>query len=165
MKGLGRSKRMKNGPIINYDYRIRNLSVPITDPGAAAGYGSVAIMKFPLGNFILLGAVAYIQLSSVSAGIVDAFEGDFGIGRATNANGILDVNEVEIIASTPIGPAINKVTPLTRGVMAQASHGKAINNTANDVNIRLNVAIDDTSLTARSTLIANGNLYLCYCVI
>lgn len=137
-------------------------NITITDPNPGIGYGSVNLRTMPKGNFVICGGVAYIQFSSASAGLINAFEGDFGVGRALLSSGALTQNQQEFINGTPFGPATNKTTPVTRGISDQANMGRAIDNTGGGANIYLNVLIDDTSISAGSVITARGHVQLCY---
>lgn len=164
MRGMTRARNQAPGKLIKkMKISFADKTVSLTDPGGAAAYGNVALFDIPKGHFVLLGAVLYLKLTSVAAGVSDTFDGDFSVGRTQNADGTLSANEIEIIQATAFtAPAVSKATGVMRAISAQTNSGKTIPNSAGNLKAYLNVLIDDGSISAASDLKASGDLYICY---
>lgn len=144
-------------------------SVGVTVDGASGvGWGTSVIGDLPEGNLLFSGAIAYVKLTTTEAsGVVATYNGDYAIGTAPTANGdVSGTGEANIIASTSIGPAVAKVTPLTRGEGGGALSGVIFDNTDNSLEINLNVLIDDADISADDKVFtADGHLVMMYTVL
>jgi hypothetical protein len=134
--------------------RILNLRIPVRESitvvaaGAGVGFGFAILdaAGLPPGDFVVLGGVAWLRFEEfpLSANIIDAWNGDFSLGTSGTADVTLSGNEVNILASTPIGPA-------TTGVIARARYAipavaaSVNNNTPGGLN--LNLLIDAADIT------------------
>jgi hypothetical protein len=165
MKGLPRSLAHAKGDVLQkIVVPITNVTISVVD--GAPGYGSVALAGLPEGNVLFIGAVAYIQLLTVDADITTTFDGDFSIGTAATANGdLVDANEADIIPSTALGAATAKLSPVVRGASTDALGGGIIDNTANTLNLNLNLLIDDAAISGAADFTVNGTLNLAYIVL
>ncbi len=147
---------------------IKNLQIPITDPGAGlAAWASAVIGGLPIGNVLILGAVCNLQLSSASAGISATFTANFSLGTTATADATLAGTEVNLLPSTAIAAATAKVSPLTRGVTVADNLMDCTSKTTNKtiMPITLNIILPDTSISANSILVANGALWLSYTIL
>jgi len=167
-KGLPRSlsrgdKRKQE--IIKERIRISG-SVSVLAAGAGVGFGTLVIGDFPEGNILFLGAVTNINFSGTGsdANLTATWNGDFGIGTEPDANGTLASTEVDIIASTAIGPAVAEIAPQVRGANATQA---IFDNTDGSLEINLNVLIDAADITDAATVVLTitGELLLCYTVL
>lgn len=165
-KGLPRSLAHAKGDVL------QKVTIPIKDVtisvvNGAPGYGSVALAGLPEGDFLFLGAVAYLQFLTADADITATFDGDFSIGTAATIDGDLaDANEANIIPSTALGAATAKLSPVVRGASTDALVGGIIDNTANTLNFNLNLLIDDAAaISGAADFTVNGTLYLAYLVL
>lgn len=146
---------------------ISDLAIEI-DGATGIGWGTAKLADLPEGNFMLLGAVGYIGLSTEeAAGITDTYNGDYGIGTTPATDGTITAGDVDIVPSTAIGPAVDKVTPLARGVQADGSYcGKVFDNTDGSLELNLNVLIDDADISADDlAFTADGQLHLVYAML
>jgi hypothetical protein len=146
-------------------YTAKNLALTITGGASTAvGAGTVVLGGLPQGNILLLGGVGYLQFSSAAAAVATDWEGDFAIGTTADANSTLAAGDVDIIASTEIGAATSKVSPLIRCTRTTAA---VIDNTANDLELNLNVLTDDNDVTdvTAAAFLVNGYLDLVYIVL
>lgn len=168
MKGLPRS--LAHAPASRAE--IVKATIPIaaavvSSGATGVGFGTIPIAGLPEGNILILGAVAYVQLSkdtvAGAAGTLDAFTGSYSIGSGATADATLSALEVDVIASQATAAATAGVSPLTRGVGVAQS---VIDNTDASKVLNLNVLLDDASVSADSQhLKASGTLYLSYVVL
>ena len=127
------------------------------------------IGTLPVGNILLLGAVANVSVDATGdTHVIDNWDGDYGIGTAPNAD--LDLGDAEddnIVPSTALSAgASDKIAPSTRGV-STATEQVIINNTAGAMELNLNLLIDDNVITDTEdgTFAVSGTLDLAYIVI
>ena len=168
VKGLSRSLRRgstSNQHVQKMTLPIRGLSIEV-DGASGVGFGTKIIGDFPEGNILLLGAIAYLQFTGPgAAGLLDTWEGDFAIGSTPTADATLGGTDVDIIPSTPVGPAVAEASPRTRGVSAGALAGVVLDNTDGSLELNLNLIVDDASISANDIAITvEGELYLTYTV-
>lgn len=161
-KSLSRGPALKK-PIINQTIRV-NTTVNVTAAAAGVGFGSVVLAAFPEGNVLYLGAVASLRFSALganAANVIAAFNGDYGVGTAIDADGALSGAEVNMVTSTALGPAVARVTPFARGTGAVQA---VLDNTAKNVNMNLNVLLDAADITDATTvtLTVEGTLDIAY---
>lgn len=165
-KGLSRSLargRALKKPIINQTIRVNTL-VTATAAATGVGFGNVALAAFPEGNVLFLGAVANLRFSALGANATNAiaaFNGDYSIGSGADADGTLSGAEVNLVASTALGPAVARVTPFARGSGATQV---VLDNTARTLNMNLNVLVDAADITDATsvTLTVEGTLDIAY---
>ena len=161
-KSLSRGPALKK-PIINQTIRV-NTTVAVSAAAAGVGFGSVVLAAFPEGNVLYLGAVASLRFSALganAANVIAAFNGDYGVGTAVDADGALSGAEVNMVTSTALGPAVARVTPFARGTGAVQA---VLDNTAKTLNINLNVLVDAADITDATTvtLTVEGTLDIAY---
>jgi hypothetical protein len=168
MKGLPRSLARANPSVA----AVQKVTIPInktfdvTGVTGVAQFATAQIGGLPEGNILLLGAVAYLSLAGPggSADLKDDFEGDFAIGTAPTADTTLNGAEVDIIASTAMGPATAEVIALKRATNGTQA---ILDNTDGSLEINLNIVIDADEVTDGETVAikATGALYLSYVVL
>lgn len=161
-RSLSRGRALKK-PIINQTIRV-NAQVTVTAAAAGVGFGNVALAAFPEGNVLFLGAVANLRFSALGANATNAiaaFNGDYAIGSTADADGTLSGTEVNLVASTALGPAVARVTPFARGTGATQV---VLDNTARTLNMNLNVLVDAADITDATavTLTVEGTLDIAY---
>lgn len=158
-----RSRIRGNVPIIRRDIPI-SLTVSNIDGASGVAWGTAVLHGLPEGNILLFGAVLNATVTESSAGIIDTFSGDFSVGSAPTADTSLSGAEVDIIASTAMGPAVSSVATI-RGVSTPTEAGTVLNNTASTLELNLNVLIDDASISADDqTLAVEGVLHIAYAI-
>lgn len=166
-KGLPRSRA--RGPavrntVMKMDIPVRSLSLTVVN--GAPGYGSAILSGLPQGNLLFLGAVSYLQLSSVAAGVTATFTGSHSVGTVPTVDSDLaDAGEADIIPSTAITAAVGKVSSVLRGASTDALGGGIIDNTDGSLELNLNVLIDDAAISADSAFTINGSLHIAYIVL
>ena len=144
---------------------IRNKAVAITDPGAAVAYGTAVLGALPPGNLVYLGAVAYLKMSSASAGLSATYNATAAVGTGATADATLSGAEVDLLAAAAAGAATAKVSPMLRLASTDALGGGIIDNTAGNLNANLNVTVPDADISAGSSITVNGVLYLSFVVL
>lgn len=143
-------------------------SVGIISSGATGvGFGTAPIAGLPEGNILILGAVAYAQISkdtvAGAAGTLDAFTGSYSIGSAATADATLSAGEIDVVAAQTTAAATAGVSPVTRGVGAAQA---IIDNTDSTKVLNFNLLLDDASVSADTQhLKVSGILYLAYIVL
>lgn len=151
-KGLPRS--LANSDRINVVERVIDLTGLVLSSVAAAGTGdqnqglsTAVIGALPEADLLLLGAKAELAFAGPgsSADLSDVWEGDFSIGTAPDADGTLENDEVDILASTALTAAA-EVTPSTRVVNATAA---VLDNRDGSLELNLNLAIDAAAATGQ----------------
>lgn len=120
----------------------------------APGFGTLVLSGLPQGNILFFGAVAYLRFTTADADVIAAFDGDYGLGTAPDANGTLAGAEANLIPSTPLGAATAKVSPYVRGV--SAANGVILDNTDGSLEVNLNLLIDDTSISGAAAFTVDG---------
>jgi hypothetical protein len=166
MKGLPRSRSrgsVQASPIVKLNIPLRNFQVPVAGT-TGVGFGSAPIRGLPEGNILLLGAVAYAQISSNSDADVQAtFDGDFSIGTVPTADvDVSDTGEADIIASTALGAATSGVSPALRATNATQA---ILDNTDGSLELNFNLLIDDANISGAATFLVNGLLSIAYIVL
>jgi hypothetical protein len=148
-------------PIVKQTIPVTARTISVAD--GAPGFGSVVLGDIPEGNILLLGAVSYLRFATADADVVAAFDGDFSIGTApTVDNDLADTGEADLIASTPIGAATAKVSPLVRATNATQS---IIDNTDGSLEVNLNLLIDDAAISGAADFTVDGVVMLSYVVL
>lgn len=167
VKGLVRS--LSRGPAQRQPITKQTFAfsgVALTVNGASGvGFGSAVIGDLPAGNILILGAVAYVQFDSAGgqAGLVDTWNGDFGIGSTPAGDATLTGADVDVIPSTPTTVAASEDAPRTRGAGGTQS---VLDNTDGSLELNLSLLIDDADISADGVaLTATGELYLSYVVL
>lgn len=166
MKGLIRS--LNRGPIaqqhvVKQQFLIDGVDVTVTD--GAPGFASVVLSALPKGNILYLGSVVNLTMTSLDANIIDAFEGDFALGMAPTVAGALTGNEANLTLSTAIPAGVAGVAGPMRAVGANTQNGTIFDNTDGTLEVNLNIAIDDASISADGDLQIDGDFHLAYTVL
>lgn len=166
-KGLTRSTSRapaQKASILRASISVEDLAISVADGNP--GFGFAAAAGLPEGNFVFLGAVAYLQFSSSSSHLTATFTGTTSIGSVGTVDGdVSDAGEADICPSTAIGAATAKVSPVVRLASTAAMSGAVIDNTDGTKNININVLIDDAAIDGAVALVANGYIDLLYSVL
>lgn len=167
-KGLPRSLSRGSPQTQEVVKQVVPFSAAVISSGATGvGFGSAAIAGLPEGNILILGAVAYAQVSKDTvlgaAGTLDAFTGSYSIGSSATADATLLTTEIDVIAAQALAAATAGVSPVTRGVGSAQS---IIDNTDASKKLFLNLLLDDASVSADTQhLNVTGQLYIAYIVL
>lgn len=168
-KGLPRSHSrgvQATKDIIKVDIALTDASFVITDPGAAIAWGTIPLAGLPEGNLLFLGAVlSNLEFTKGDADIIDAFNGDFALGSAPTADGVLAGAEIDLIASTAMIVGVAGVSAANKGLSTTTEHGLIIDNTAGLLEVNLNVLVDDISISANSSFTLKGSLHMAMIVL
>lgn len=162
-KGLPRSRErgIQSGASAVVKQTIRlNHTLNVAD--GAPGFGSVAIGDFPQGNILFLGATIYPRFTTASANVIAAFDGDYSLGTTPTADNALAGTDVNLVASTALGAATAKVSPIVRGAGSTAA---MFDNTDGSLELNLNLLIDDTSISGAAAFTVTGVLSIAYIVL
>lgn len=168
-KGLQRS--LSRGPKSSADITkqtivLDNATVVVSATGAAIGFGNAVIGDFAEGNILVLGIGGTLGLSGsgADANLVDTWSGDFGIGSTPADDATISAGDVDIVASTAIGPATAEAIADFR---VAAAPSVLLDNTDGSLEINLNVLIDAADITDDQsvTLTLSGSLQIAYLVL
>lgn len=133
------------------------------DNAGVGAHKGVQLYDFPAGNILILGATADIALKKSSAGIVDTWNGDFGVGTVVADSGATLASTEQNIIPTTATPAATGVgalaTTTAKGINVAAI--APLDGTATAVDLYLNFLIDDADQDVTGTpadLILTGTL-------
>lgn len=121
---------------------LSGMVVSVTSVGAAIGFGSVVVGDFPEGNILVLGVGGTIGFagSGADANLSDTWSGNFGIGTTPASDATITAGDVDLIASTALGPAAAEVIAPAR--VAAALLPTMFDNTDGSLEININVLVD-----------------------
>lgn len=165
-KGLPRSLAAAKG---NHAVKVKhfkiNTTVAVTATSTAVGFGTAVVGDFPSGNILVLGAVANVRFNTADADIGATWDGDFSIGSVATADvDVADSGEADLIASTALGAATAKLSPLKRATNATSV---ILDNTDDSLEINLNLLIDAANIAddSAANFTATGDLWVAYAVL
>lgn len=144
------------GAICQTTLTLTAVSVTVTDPGAAAGYGSVKLYDFPEGYLYRLGTVADLAITAGAGGVADDFDGDVAFGSTADAGGGLAGTEVNFVASTTTPQAVAGVA--TADCASSATEQTILDGHSAAVDLYLTFNIDDADVSAGDTLAVTGTV-------
>jgi hypothetical protein len=140
---------------------LTDANIPLVDEAAVVAYGSLKVLDMPQGVVQFMGAVADIALTKSSAGVIDTWDGDVGVGTAAASNNAtLASTEQDIIPTTATPQAVAGAT--TADAISTATEaGATFDGRTTPVDVYLNLLVDDADHDVTSTacnLIANGTI-------
>lgn len=139
-----------------------NVAVAMTDEAGVVAYGGVKFFDFPVGGINILSCLSDMDLTKSSAGVIDAWDGDFAIGTVTASNNAtLTSTEANVIASTATPQAVSGATT-ANGLNTAAVY---LDGTGTAVDLYYNLLVDDADHDVTTTpcnLILNGTITLTY---
>lgn len=151
-KGLPRSLAHAN-PMREAVTKIRlpiNHAISVTATGVAIGFGSVVLGGLPEAYLKVLSVAIKVQFTGpTSANLTDTFDGDFGVGTTPASDATITAGDVNLISSTALGVAASEVSPI---LTVANGVDLVVDNTANDLEINLNLLIDAASITDGATV-------------
>jgi len=157
-KGLPRSLAHAN-PMREAITKIKlpiNHVITVTATGVAIGFGSVVLGGLPEAYLKVLSVAVKVQFSGpTSADLTDTFDGDFGVGTTPASDATITDSDVDLVASTALGAATAEVSPI---LTVANGVDLVLDNTANDLEINLNLLIDAANIVddAVVDITANG---------
>ena len=124
--------------------------ISVTATGAAIGFGSVVLGGLPEAYLKVLSVAIQVQFTGpTSASLTDTFDGDFGVGTTPASDATITGSDVDLISSTALGAATAEVSPVKT---VADGVDLVLDNTANDLEINLNLLIDAASITDDATV-------------
>lgn len=139
---------------------LKDLVVTVTK--GATSFGSAAIRPVPRGNVYFQGAVGNLQVSTESGDVIATFSGVLAVGTVAATGVPFAASNLSTLDNTPFGPAVAKVTPVTRAISLRSNAGRITDNTAGDDIIYLNLSIADASISATADFVVNGTVQILY---
>lgn len=146
-----------------------NSPVVLVDHAATVAYGSLKFFTFEKGQINIVGAVANLVVTKTSAGVVDAWNGDFGVGSvAADNSATLASTEQNVIpttatpAATGTGSGAGGAHTTAKGKLTTAA---LLDGSVTAVDLYLNMLVDDANQDVTTTpcnLIVNGTITLTY---
>lgn len=130
---------------------VTKMQIPVDDiinvaaASTAVGFGTGVLSGLPEGQLKMLGAAAKLVFSGPGASddLTDTWAGDFSLGTTGTADVTLDGTDVNIIASTAIPAATAEVSPEVNAINGTSA---VFDNTANDLEVNLNLLIDAANI-------------------
>jgi len=144
------------GYICQTTLTLSGVVVTITDPGSAAGYGSVKLYDFPEGYIYSLGVVADLKITAGTGGIADNFDGDVALGSAADAGGGLGGAEVNWVPSTATPQATAGVT--TADCVSTTTEVGIKDGHATASSLYLTFNVDNDDISSSDTLSVTGTI-------
>jgi len=166
-KGLIRSTSRGSAlrqEIVKQTFKVSALAMTVNG-ASGVGFGSAVIGALPEGNILLLGAVAYLGFAGPGGneGLVDTWNGDFGVGTTPASDATIAGTDIDIIGSTPTTVAVAEVAPRTRGVGVTATNGAVLDNTAGTLEVNVSLLVDDADISADAiAFVVAGEVHLSY---
>lgn len=164
MKGFIRALRRGpvQQPVVKQAIPVRN--VPVSVAGTTGvGFGTAVVGDFPAGNILLLGAVSYMQFSTVDGDVQATFDGDYSIGTTPTADATLSGTEINVVPSAALGAATAGVSPVARSASTAAS--AILDNTDGSLELNLNLLVDDANISGTGDFTVNGVIHIAYIVL
>ena len=151
-------------PVKKTTLALRALAVSVTSVSTGVGWGTVVFGDFPQGNILILGTVVNLQFTATGTNATTTWDGDFSIGTTPTADATLSSTDANIIASTALGAATARVSPVVRGALGTAF---MVDNTDGSLELNLNVLIDAANITDDTTVpvTVTGEVYIAYIVL
>lgn len=150
-------------PITKMVLKPRAVAFNVTAVSTAIGWGTTVLGDFPEGNILIHGVLANLQFTASGANVTATFNGNWSLGSAPTADNTLSGSEVNLIASTALGAATAKVSPLQRAALATPL---MLDNTDGSLEVNLNFLINAADITDDTTVpvTATGEIYILYTV-
>lgn len=140
-----------------------NTPIPLVDEAGVVAYGGLKVYDMPAGVIHFMGAVANLAITKSSAGVDDAWDGDFGLGTTTAGNNnALATTEQNLIPTTATPQASSGATTAT-GASTSTEGAKVFDGHTTPMDVFLNVLVDDGDHDVTTTpcnLIFNGTITL-----
>lgn len=158
--GRGAAQRQE---IMTLRVPVRDLTLSVTD--GAPGFGAAVGAGLPEGNILYLGCVSYLQFSTTDADVTATWEGDYSLGTAPTADGVLSGAEIDLVPSTPIAAATAQVSPVTRAASTQTEQSVIFDNTDGSLEVNINLLVDDASIAGAADFTVDGAIHIAFIVL
>lgn len=149
------SKVATGGGVRVINFPVRNLAITVAG-ASGVGYGTAVLGDLPEGFLNVLGTAARLQFQTSDADVQAAFDGDFSVGTTPTADATLSSTDANLIASTALGAATAKVSPVVTGTGAPLS--ALLDNSDGSLEVNLNLIVDDANISGDAIFYANGVL-------
>lgn len=147
-KGLPRSlanfKVLRDVSPKQFRYVLTNFPVTVAAAGAGVAFGTAIFGDLPEGTLIYHAGTCKLGFSTTDTDLAATWNGDFAIGTGPDADGTLAGTELDIIASTPNGPAVARVAPAVR---VNKTTQTVLDNTGGGMELNLNLLVDAADFT------------------
>ena len=126
-----------------------DITLNVAAVSTAVGFGTVVLADLPEGNLLLLGCVASLAFAAgADTSLVDAWDGDFGLGTTAADDATITGADVDILPSSAIkAVASTKDVATIRVTSTTTEQGAIFDNTANTIDLNLNVVVDADDIT------------------
>jgi hypothetical protein len=140
---------------------LADVTIAMTDHGAAGCHGSLKVYDFPAGLIQILGCVQNLTTKAGVGGIADgaALIGSMGSDAAGVDNATLTVAEANVVPSTA-GTLIAGAGTLKGKTTAALMAAGVFDGTSTALDLYLNLAVPDADSSADDTLTINGTITL-----
>jgi hypothetical protein len=134
-------------PIVRkFRYALNNKALAVTGGAATAlGFGSANLGGLPEGNLLVLGALVNVRFFSADADVIATWSGNLSVGSTATADTTLDGTDANFVATTAIGAATAKLSPIIRATGITTAF--YLDNTAASLSAFLNMTTADNSVT------------------
>jgi hypothetical protein len=147
-------------------YPIVNKVITVTATGSADAFGFGSVGGLPQGNVMIVGGASYLTITTADVDPSATWSGRASFGTLGSVDLTFSGLEVNLVAETAIGPAVAKTITGDKGRVAGAAVSM-IDNTANTLNVNLNLAIANADMADANAadLTVNGYVDLFLAVI
>lgn len=141
----GSPRSLERANIVTQPFVVSNRVSVSIDGSSGAGWGTAVIGGLPEGFLSLKAAVAAVTvLGTGGTGIAATWSGDVAVGTTPTADNTLGGTDVNVTASTAIGPAVAGVIGR---VSALGSTAVLLDNSGGSLELNLNVLVDDANVS------------------
>lgn len=164
-RSMGRGVASAAPVVRKLRYPLLNKALAVTGGASTAlGFGSANLGGLPEGNLLILGSLAYLRFSSSDADVIATWSGNFSVGSTATSDTTLDGTDANIVATTAIGAATDKLSPQLRATGAASFY---LDNTDKLLSVILNMTTADNSVTDSvvGDFIVNGFIDLAVAVL
>lgn len=103
---LSLKKAIRDGLVVGkYRVEVPGRNISVAAAGAAIGFGSLPVDDFPAKRLNIHGIRANLGFQRMDTNVIATWSGDWSLGSTPTADVTLSGTDVDLIASTPIGPA------------------------------------------------------------
>lgn len=145
---------------------LKNFPITVAAAGAGVGFGTASVFDFPQGFVWIDKFTSDLVFSTTDADIAAAWDGDFSLGTAPDADGTLAGAEVDILASQATGPATAQVSPRQLDHSSATLKDAPFDNTDGSLEVNLNLLIDAANIAdaSNAVMLVNGTICFHYSV-
>jgi hypothetical protein len=131
---------------------VNNVLISLTASGATVGFGTKVLSDLPVGFLNILEVAATLRFVATDGNLIATWSGDWSLGSAPTADVTLSGSEVDIVASTAIGPAVAGSVSSARAPIAGGGPVR-LDNSGGALELNLNMLADEPSIVDASTAV------------